>query len=220
MGDDRDEAPTAAAVSPRAGASGSDLWRMALRRRRFLVDRRYQLRASLIAVGVAVLLLVLLNVSLFVGGGHSQDPSTSSPDRAQTTLVLVGSLVFLAGVFLVSVLETHRTAGAARSLVGTLERFRRGEISARAALRRGDNLHEVAAAFNALAGALHERRSEETERLAEIASALERGGSPAEAAAALRHWIEGSSTPASAKPLARSAQASHPPQGRPPSAGS
>lgn len=188
--------------------------RARFRRRRFLVDPRYQVRVGFVAVAITLVLLALLNASLLVEG----DGEASS--GAGNALVILGSLVFLAGVFLVSVLETHRTAGAARSLVGTLERFRRGEISARAALRRGDNLHEVAAAFNALAGSLHERRSEETERLAEIASALERGASPAEAAAALRQWIEGSSTPASVKPFARSTQASHPPQGRPSSDGS
>lgn len=185
MSDDRDEASSTAAAPPRPATSGSDLWRIALRRRRFLVDRRYQLRASLIAVGIAVVLLVLLNVSLFLGDPGSAEGPSASPAGAQLALVVVGSLVFLVGVFLISVLETHRTSGAALKIGRAMEKIRTGRLKTRLRLRRGDNLQDLAVAFNAMTGALHERAWEEIEALEAAAARIESaGGDPSAAAEA------------------------------------
>lgn len=146
-----------------------------LRRRRYLIAPSHQIRVGGAAVGITLVLLVLLDVSLFLGG---EDASDSARDRVvETGLIAAGSLVFLAGVFAVSVLETHRTVGAAKSLRATLERFRAGRWEERARLRRGDNLRDVASAFNALAGELHERRRAELQRLEELADMAERESS-------------------------------------------
>lgn len=158
------------------------------RRRRFLVDPGHQVRVGMAAVGVTLVLLLLLDASLFVGGGEGLGEGAAARGGLESVLVAAGSLVFLAGVFIVSILETHRTAGAARSLRSTLDRFRAGDLRIRARLRRGDHLQEVAAAFNALAGALHEKRRSETARLETIASLL--ATDPREAERLLRELLE------------------------------
>jgi hypothetical protein len=154
------------------------------RRRRYLVDPSHQVRVGLAAVGITLLLLVLLDASLFLGRNGSAGGGGWVLDSG---LVAAGSLVFLAGVFGVSILETHRTAGAAKSLRETLERFRGGDWGARARLRRGDNLKALASAFNALAGDLHERRVEDLERLERLSESAERD--PEGTARALRDLV-------------------------------
>lgn len=155
------------------------------RRRRFLVDPGHQVRVGIAAVGITLVLLLLLDASLLVGG--REGPGAGARGGLDAVLVAAGSLVFLAGVFVVSILETHRTAGAARSLRTTMDRFREGDLRVRARLRRGDHLQEVAGAFNALAGTLHERSRTETARLETIASLL--ATDPGEAERLLRDFI-------------------------------
>lgn len=172
---------TTARTSTEALASGA--LQTMLRRRRFIVDRRYQLRVSLLAVSVALVLLVLLNLSLFFSARQNASAAAvvapelgefiRSQDRIQFGLVLTGSLVFLVGVFLVSILETHRTAGAAYRLAQGLESLREGNLKTRIRLRRGDNLQEVASAINAMAGALHEQAWVQVESLEAVAARLE-----------------------------------------------
>lgn len=183
-----------------AGSGG--VWQAALRRRRFVVDRRYQFRAAFFAVAVAMLLLLLLNLSLlFTSRQSAEAAKTVAPefsdfieaqDRVQMGLVATGSIVFLVGVFLVSILESHRTAGAAFKIGRALDRIRDGRLDVRLKLRRGDNLHELASAANGMAGALHERAWQDVEALEAIAARAEQAhGEPAahEAARAIRAHV-------------------------------
>lgn len=174
--------------------------RNALRRRRFVVDGGYQYRAAFLAVGVALLLLIILNLSLvFTSREGARSAKAVAPelremieaqDRVQIGLVATGSLVFLVGVFLVSILETHRTAGAAFKISRSLDRLREGRLDTRLRLRRGDNLQELAASVNAMAGAMQERAWQDVELIENLASRLELashdGGVAAEAARELR----------------------------------
>lgn len=163
-----------------AGATTLDLL---VRRRRYLVDRRYQLRVGLLTGGIALVLLILLNLSLFFSARQSADSALSaspevrrlvqSQDRVQLLLTLLGSGVFLVGVMLVSVLETHKTAGAAYQIEGVVARLREGRLGNRVRLRRGDNLQGVAQAVNSLAEALHERELREIEALEGLAERLD-----------------------------------------------
>lgn len=180
--------PSTAARDART-ASGGEPSPTRFRRRRYLIDPNHQIRVGLAAVGITLVLLVLLDASLFLGRMGNTGPAEDGERWVlDTGLVAAGSLVFLAGVFGVSILETHRTAGAARNLRDTLERFRNGDWGARARLRRGDNLKELAAAFNALAGGLHERRTEELERLERLAESAERD--PSGTARSLRELVD------------------------------
>jgi len=172
--------------SDSAGATAFDLL---VRRRRYLVDHRYQLRVGLLTGGIALILLILLNLSLFFSARQSADAVLSaspelrqfvqSQDRVQLLLTLLGSGVFLVGVMLVSILETHKTAGAAYQIERVVARIREGRLASRVRLRRGDNLQGVASAINGLAEALHEREMREVEALDGLANRLDGMGTEA-----------------------------------------
>ena len=149
-------------------------------RRSFLVNRRYQLRASLLTAAVVLVLLVLLNLAIYASTMRSAEQIlTDAPelaalikaqDRAQLYLILLASFVYLIGVFLVTVLETHRTAGAAYNLEARLGEVRRGRYDSRLTLRRGDNLAELEDAFNEMVEALRQRTWDDIENLVQIAN--------------------------------------------------
>ena len=108
------------------------------RRRKVLVDPRYQFRAGLIVGLVALVLLVLVNLSLV-------------SDGAPWILLIAGSAVLVGGIVLLGVVEAHRTAGAAFAIRRTVDALAAGTQGARVKLRRGDHLQDLAAAINRLA---------------------------------------------------------------------
>lgn len=115
------------------------------RRRKILVDPRYQLRAGIVVGLVAFVLLLLVNLSLMTEG-------------APWILLLAGSAVLLGGIVLIGVVEAHKTAGAAFSLKRTIEELAAGRTGARVRLRKGDHLQELAQALNGLAEKLDAER--------------------------------------------------------------
>ena len=82
------------------------------RRRSFLVNRRYQLRTAALVGTVVLVLLVFLNLSIYSNGlSESERIARESPeleafvkaqDRTLVFLVVLGSMVFLVGVFWIS----------------------------------------------------------------------------------------------------------------------
>ena len=179
-------------------------WRNVFRRRRFVVDGGYQFRAAFLAVAVALVLLIILNLSLVFSTREGAKTAVAlapelrsmieAQDRVQIGLVATGSLVFLVGVFLVSILETHRTAGAAFKIGRALDRLREGRVDTRLRLRRGDNLQDLAASVNAMAAAMQERAWQEVEWLESVAARLEQATADpasAEAARELRTHVAG-----------------------------
>lgn len=115
------------------------------RRKKIMVDPRYQLRAGMIVGLVAFVLLLLVNLSLMTEG-------------APWILLLGGSAVLLGGIVLVGIVEAHRTAGAAFAIRRTIDALAAGTLGARVRLRRGDHLQELAEAINRLAEALDAER--------------------------------------------------------------
>ena len=138
------------------------LWR----RRQFVVDARYQLRAGVLVGTVALVLLVLLNASLILQDQASAAtaalavrPVLAGADRASLVLLLLGSAVFLGGVIIVGVLESHRTAGAAYAIRRAVDAIRDGRPDVRIRLRRGDHLQDLATSINRLAETIDAERS-------------------------------------------------------------
>ncbi len=148
-------------------------------RRQFLVNRRRQLRSAFLVAVVVLLLLLPLNYSLHtVREQETTTITTSNPElkplmesRDQTELVvgLVASVVILVGVFVLTIIETHRTSGAAFALVRRLDEIREGQYGTRLTLRGGDNLREIEGPFNAMVEALRTRAVEEANQLDELA---------------------------------------------------
>lgn len=135
------------------------------RRRQFVVDARYQLRAGVLVGTVAVVLLVLLNASLVLqdraaaaAAATAVRPLLAGTDRASWALLLLGSAVFLGGVILIGVMESHRTAGAAYAIRRAVDAIRDGRSEIRVRLRRGDHLQDLAKSINQLAEAIDAER--------------------------------------------------------------
>lgn len=170
--------PNSEAV-PVQGRPGKPKWR----RKRFLVDRRYQFKMALLAVSLVLALVVLLNFSLFSSAMRETEAAMSiapqfedylkAQDRAQFLLILLASLIFVVGVFLVSLLETHKTAGAAVNIGNRMDEIRAGNLKARVKLRKDDHLVELERGFNDMAEALGDQAWEEIAVLEKLAAELE-----------------------------------------------
>jgi hypothetical protein len=138
------------------------------RRRKYVVDARYQLRTGILVGLVAIVLLVLLNASLILpyrSTSGSASPAafaqSSHPasDRSSLAFLLLGSAVFLGGVVVIGLTESHRTAGASFAIRRVVDALREGQSQARVRLRKGDHLQDLARSINQLAETI------ETERL-------------------------------------------------------
>lgn len=136
------------------------------RRRQYVIDARYQLRAGVLVGVVAVALLILLNIALVAQDRPARGipatfahPGSAGPDRGSWALLLIGSGVFVAGVIAIGVLESHRTAGAAYAIRRSIDQIRSGQTGVRIRLRRGDHLQDLASSVNQLAEALDAERA-------------------------------------------------------------
>jgi len=159
LSEPRPDDSISAGTGPGGGAFG---WR----RRQFVVDARYQLRAGVLVGTVAIVLLVLLNASLLLqdrsaaaSAATAVRPLFAGQDRASWALLLLGSAVFLGGVILVGVMESHRTAGAAYAIRRAVDAIRDGRTEIRVRLRRGDHLQDLAKSVNQLAETIDAERS-------------------------------------------------------------
>ena len=149
------------------------------RRRKFFLNRPHQLRATLLTAAAVLVLLVILNLVLYsISVSSTNQFLSDSPElaqmiksqaRLQLLLILLASVVFLAGVFVVSVLESHRTAGVADKLARHMSRLEKGQYNTQLQLRREDHMQEVQAAFNQMTRALRDRIWHEVETMERLA---------------------------------------------------
>jgi hypothetical protein len=77
-------------------------------------------------------------------------------------------------VFVVSLLETHKTAGACVNLARRLRDVEEGRYGVELRLRRDDHLREIETPFNSMCRALQQRAWEDVEALEALASRIER----------------------------------------------
>jgi len=144
-------------------AHGPQVGRFLGRRRTLLVDRAYQLRTALAAV-IGVAFLFALAAALFhllnlenAGELAARSPvlARGSGGDARTVLYLIAAgIVFVAAVFVIEILETHKTAGVVHKVTRALHDVEAGLWGSRIALRRHDNFREMEEAFNAAARGL------------------------------------------------------------------
>jgi len=184
------ESPSAEAI-PKRPARRRWVWIVGYRRN-LLVDARSQLKTTLWTACTVGAVLAALLVSLHLARQAemaalgAQMPSLVATLEAQSRVALAfqvtGAVVFLAMVAVVTLLETHKTAGAAVSLRRHLDRMRDGEYGVRVQLRRGDNLQDVAASINELSIAQDERLWQEVQILEDLAEHAKRISSREDAA--------------------------------------
>ena len=164
----------------------------AFRRRQIIVDRRFQVRAT---VNV---LVILACFALFFGAAIAIIPNEHAFDlitgeQVRSLILGVNGIWFAAlaiGMGFLVMLATHRVAGPAWVLKQAIEGFMAGDYSRRTRLREKDYLQDLAQTVGQLAE--HLRAEEEAHRrlIAGIRSRLEAG----EAKAALEYLEQRRST--------------------------
>ena len=157
-------------------------------RRNFLVDRKIQLRTTALAAGVVATVLTVFLVTLHLSRERATETlvahlpalaeTLAAQNRIELIFQLASAIVFLIMVVVVTLLETHKTAGAAFNLSRQMNKVRSGEYGTRATLRRGDNLQSVGRAFNEMSIAIDERLWRDIEIFSDLAEQARRITNP------------------------------------------
>ena len=157
--------------SPAPGRLARLVNRLLGRRRNYVVDPSYQLRSAIIAVlGMSFLLVFAAALLHLLGTENARILQRRAPMAAgpadvhdlRSILYLVGvGLFFVAAVFAIEILETHKTAGVVYKVTRGLRELETGRWGARVTLRRHDNFKEMEEAFNAATRALRGQLDED-----------------------------------------------------------
>jgi len=135
------------------------------RRRSYVVDAGYQLRSAIVAVlGMAFLLVfaaalfhLLSQENARLLARRAPVPAGGPSDLRSVLYLLAVGLFFVAAVFAIEILETHKTAGVVYKVTRGLRELQAGRWGTRVTLRRHDNFKEMEEAFNAATRALREQ---------------------------------------------------------------
>jgi hypothetical protein len=153
------------------------------RRRNVLVDRPYQHRLSLMTS-----LMALLPPALFFGiyslitAEGSRRIVEASPalenmvqiqNRTESLMILAAVLFYGVGVYLVTLLESHRTAGFIHRINGRLGELMAGQYTGRVTPRKEDHFHYLADTVNRLGTSLEQRASEDLAALDDLSQSLD-----------------------------------------------
>jgi len=181
--------PEAAGLESACGEPESR--RPRFRRRNYLVDKRSQLVTVAMVGLLTAMLLVLINLGLYVARSWTTAEMVTHAPQLRRALdeqsqvegrrVLIASGVMLLVIMAMTVLQTHRTAGAAYKLRLNLAELRKGKYGIRTVLRRGDKLRDMEREFNGLSQALLERSNQIAVELEDAAAAADRVSTPVEA---------------------------------------
>ncbi len=165
------------------GSKPSPNARPHLARRRYLIDRRRQLRTVALTSGVTIFLLTIVNIAFgILRTSQSMVLSSAAPqlkpilekqDANFAGVLALLSAVFVIGVAIITIAETHRTAGAIFAVKQRLDRVRDGDLHATLKLRERDTLQNLVDPFNEMVGSLRHRalsEADELDRLADDAS--------------------------------------------------
>jgi methyl-accepting chemotaxis protein len=158
---------TRAGIDPDAGLAA----RFMGRRRSYLIDSAYQVKTAVVAVLGMVFLLAFAAVLFHLVGMESAlgGARGARADSARTVLYLVAAgIVFVAAVFVIEILETHKTAGVVLKVTRGMKDLEAGMWSTRVTLRKNDNFREMEEQFNALARALRDRVEDDLNALQAI----------------------------------------------------
>ena len=155
--------------------------------RNLLLDRRFQLKYTLIMVLLASAICTGLGISLFQAYRESSrvhsldDVGTDNAIAAnlrekdgKVLLSLVGLLSFLViSITAVGIFATHKIAGPAYAMRRTLKNVADGRLIVPIGLRKGDELRNVAFEIRRMIEALRQREADEVEKLSQIAAQIQ-----------------------------------------------
>jgi hypothetical protein len=120
-------------------------------RRRLLVDRKFQLQYLYIWLWVGVLMVLLGLAFYFIFARDLLGERIQDPAFVKLMIGMSGFLVaFSLAMGILSVILSHRVAGAAYRLDVVLRKLVEGDLEQRIALRPGDYLQNLAAGLSEL----------------------------------------------------------------------
>lgn len=164
-------------AAPPHGRPGFLFGRFFGRRRTFLVDAAYQVRSALVAVlGMAFLLAFAAALFHLLSLENARELAQRSPlfaraaaNDARPVLYLVAAgIIFVAAIFVIEILETHKTAGVVYKVTRGLKEIEGGHWGTRVVLRKHDNFRDMEEAFNAATRALRDQVEEDLKGLQAI----------------------------------------------------
>jgi hypothetical protein len=141
------------------------------RRRNILVDRPFQHRLSLMTALMALLppalffgiysMITTEGSRLIIEANPALEDLVRIQNRTESLMILAAVLFYGIGVYLVTLLESHRTAGFIHRIDGRLKEVSRGNYAGSLKPRRDDHFPFLAATVNRLSEGLHERAEED-----------------------------------------------------------
>jgi hypothetical protein len=153
------------------------------RRRNLLVNSPYQHRVSLITTLLALLppaiffsiyyLITSEGSRRIVEANPSLEQMVRGQDRTESLLILAAVLIYGLGVYLVTLLESHRTAGFLYRVNRSLTELRDGTYGGQVRPRKDDNFTYLAGSLNALSQSLKSGVEEDLAAVDEINRSLE-----------------------------------------------
>jgi len=154
-------------------------------RRQYVIDRRRQYRSAALTSGLSLILLVIVNVAFSIlrntqsvvlsAASPQLRPVLEAQDARIGTMLIVVSIIFVAGVFAITIAETHRTAGAVFALQKAFDRVRVGDFRTMLRLRPRDTLLDLRFPFNDMLNSLRNRVLAEADELEEFAAEASSG---------------------------------------------
>jgi len=148
-------------------------------RRRYLIDRKRQLRTVVGTSSLVAILVLLVNLgfaflrssqtSFLAAVAPQLTPVIERQDDIFWLIMLVMSVLLVVAVTLKTIVETHHTAGAVFAVRQRLERVTDGDLGVVLKLRRGDNLQDLEKPFNDMVSSLRSRALVEAGTLDDLA---------------------------------------------------
>lgn len=159
---------------------------MRKRRKQIIVNKSYQYRQGLATALVAIIAantMIILAFRFF----PYELKAVIGPF---TWSILIFEIVLIAAVLYFSAKASRKIAGPAFALKRVFGQLGEGNLSARARLRRGDHLHDVAEAFNTGVDRLEERLGTIRSSAEKLSQALSQDSSAREQASQLLSQLE------------------------------
>lgn len=155
-----------------------------IRRRTYVLDRRRQYRTAFLTSSLAALLLIIVNTAFIIlRSSQTMAITAAAPELGSTlsqqdsrtgTMLILASVIFVIGVFVITIAETHRTAGAVYAVCRALERVSDGDYRTPLRLRPTDNLRNLRNPFNEMVSTLRKQalaQADDLDRLTKLATA-------------------------------------------------
>jgi len=154
------------------------------RRRQYVVDKKFQLRATL--VGVVYIVAVTASLGLLVGyltrsmglllEAHSEELTTLY--YAQQRDMMVTTTLFLVSIsaawIFFTIWRTHKIAGPMYKIKKLMSEVDGDSLHIAGALRKGDEMWELFEAFNSMIEKLRKHQSDEAKRVAKLLDKLDK----------------------------------------------